>query len=118
MLRKFPAFRSVRLHVLDQRDVVPLEHYSTQGTSVLLLGVVFLSFVQDQVHVLVESDWKWEKPEDYSMDLFIYYESLFEVMQKVPQAGTYRCVLLSADECSHKAIPGRGTDFEGIGKSS
>lgn len=49
---------SIRLDVLDERNVVPLEHDPAEGAPVLLLDVVLLGFVQHQVHVLVESDCK------------------------------------------------------------
>lgn len=56
MVSSVPA--SIRLDVLDERNVVPLEHDPAEGAPVLLLDVVLLGFVQHQVHVLVESDCK------------------------------------------------------------
>lgn len=53
--------RQCWIHVLDQGNVVSLEHYPAHRLPVLALRVILLCVVQHQVHVLVEAhDVTWE----------------------------------------------------------
>lgn len=47
---------TIRLHHLDNSDVVAFKHDAPQRSSVHRFNVQFLSIIQHQVHVLIEAD--------------------------------------------------------------
>lgn len=44
------------IRVLYQRDVVALQHYTTERLAILRLHVILLGVVENEIHVLVEAD--------------------------------------------------------------
>ena len=64
---------------LDEGDVVPLQHDPLQGLACLPLQVDLYSFVQDEVHVLVEPG---DNALDASVNIFVQPDLHIKIMLK------------------------------------